>query len=113
MIRDVSTRWNFTIQMLDRALVLRNYVRHWVEKYPAYRGLLLTGDEWLLLEDVLMILQPFRFYTLWISSSQSATIHRSLEVYSAIQLVLQKRLNELQRARLDWKVELRTAVEKM
>ena len=98
--------------MLDRALALRDYVRHWVEKYPAYHGLLLTGDEWLLLEDVLTILQPFRFYPLWISSSQSATIHRSLEVYSAIQLVLQKRLNELKRARLDWKVELRTAVEK-
>jgi hypothetical protein len=87
--------------MLDRALALKVYIRHWVEKYPAYRGLLLTEDEWLLLEDVLTILQPFRFYTLWISSSKSVTIHRSLEVYSAIILRLQHRLDELKHARLD------------
>jgi hypothetical protein len=112
MIRDVSTRWNSTLQMLDRALALKVYIRHWIDKYPAYRGLLLTEDEWLLLEDVLTILQPFRFYTLWISSSKSVTIHRSLEVYSAIILRLQHRLDELKHARLDWKVELRTAMKK-
>ena len=112
MIRDVSTRWNSTLQMLDRALSLKLYIRHWVQQYPAYRGLLLTEDEWRLVEDVLIILQPFRFYTLWISSSKSVTIHRSLEVYSSIILRLKGQLDELKHARLDWKVELRNAVSK-
>jgi hypothetical protein len=112
MIRDVSTRWNSTLLMLDRALALKLYIRHWVDNYPAYRGLLLTEDEWLLLEDILTILQPFRFYTLWISTTKTITIHRSLEVYSAIILRLERRYEELKHARLDWKVELRTAIAK-
>src|SRR5918912_538745 len=98
--------------MLDRVLSLKVYIRHWVQQYPAYHGLLLTEDEWRLVEDVLIILQPFRFYTLWISSSKSVTIHRSLEVYSSIILRLQRRLGELKNARLDWKVELRITIDK-
>ena len=112
MIRDVSTRWNSTLLMLDRALALKGYIRYWVERYPAYRGLLLTEDEWLLVEDVLEILYPFRFYTLWISTTKSVTIHRSLEVYNSIILHLKRRSDELKDASLDWKVELREAIEK-
>jgi len=111
MIRDVSTRWNSTLAMLERAYALRVFIIHWVTQFPKhhrYQPLLLSPEEWSLIEYIMTVLKPLRQYTLWISTTSTITIHKSLAVYNEIINNFDGVIESLQRKRKPWKVEVRT-----
>ena len=47
-IMDVKTRWNSTLELLERAYRLREFTLNWLQnpKYSEYRPLFTTQDEW-------------------------------------------------------------------
>ncbi|KAF9003848.1 hypothetical protein BDZ89DRAFT_924393, partial [Hymenopellis radicata] len=45
-IRDVTTRWNYTHAMIERATLLREAFDQWVFERPELRVLLLSQKDW-------------------------------------------------------------------
>ena len=64
LIYDIKTRWNSTLNMLERALRLKDFTREWIKDYPSYTPLWSTPSEWKQVEYILQVLEPIRFYTL-------------------------------------------------
>jgi len=60
-IIDVKTRWNSTLELLDRAYRLWEITREWLQspKYSEYRPLFTTQDEWTIVKYVMEVLRPF------------------------------------------------------
>ena len=69
-VQDVSTRWNSTYLMLERAC----HIKHSLQLYTANNDDLpiLTANQWNLCEKMLRILQPFLEITKQVSSEQSS-----------------------------------------
>ncbi|KAF8180717.1 hypothetical protein K438DRAFT_2167280 [Mycena galopus ATCC 62051] len=57
VIRDVKTRWNYTEAMITRGLLLRKAIDQWVFDREELRPLLLTTDEWKMLQSLGKILK--------------------------------------------------------
>jgi hypothetical protein len=60
-IRDVKTRCNSTLELLERAYRLREFTRQWLQnpKYSEYRPQFTTQDEWTIVNYVMEVLRPF------------------------------------------------------
>jgi len=61
LIMDVKTRWNSTLELLERAYRLREFRRKWLQnpKYSEYWPLFTTQDEWTIVKYVMEVLRPF------------------------------------------------------
>ncbi|KAF8144560.1 hypothetical protein K438DRAFT_1631643 [Mycena galopus ATCC 62051] len=57
VIRDIKHRWNYTEAMLMRANILSKAIDQWVARQPSLRPLLLTPEDWKLLDDLRNILR--------------------------------------------------------
>ena len=75
LIKDVVTRWNYTCNMAERFLRLRQFVTEVInktkERKKAYSKYILISDEVLLVEQMLLVLEPIREITIMISDSGS------------------------------------------
>ena len=64
LIYDVKTRWNSTLNMLARALRMKDFSREWIREYELYMPLWSTSGKWKQVEYILEVLKPIRLYTL-------------------------------------------------
>jgi len=67
-ILGVKTKWNSTLELLERAYLLREFTQEWFKnpKSSEYRPLVTTQDEWTIVKYILEVLWSFRYWTLWV-----------------------------------------------
>ena len=82
-MQDVTTRWNSTFLMLQRAKRLQTIY----DKYCSECGLsdlVLTEDEWKQIDYLLSITQPFFNFTSVLSKTKDITIHIVFSIYNQL-----------------------------
>jgi len=113
LIMDVKTRWNSTLELLERAYRLREFTREWLQnpKYSEYRPLFTTQDEWTIVKYVMEVLRPFRYWTLWMSKWHTVTLHHVITVYNDVFDHMDSVMWALAKKKTQWKEDLFFAVK--
>jgi len=75
LLYDVTTRWNSTLNMMERSVRLREFTKDWLQTYAEFTPLWSPQDEGRQIEYILELLQLVRFWTLWMSKTRGVTIH--------------------------------------
>ena len=109
---DVKTRWNSPLNMLERSLRLREFTKDWLQTYAQFTPLWSTPEESRQIEYILEVLQPIRFCTLWMSKTCGVTIHWVFQAYQDIFDHLEMQISQLERKRMQWKVDIREGLVK-
>jgi len=112
-IMDVKTRWNSTLELLERAYQLREFTQEWLKnpKYSDYRPLFTTQDESTIVEYVMEVLWPFRYWTLWMSKRHTVTLHNVITVYNDMFDHMDGVMQALAKKKTQWKEDLFFAVK--
>jgi hypothetical protein len=110
---DVKTRWNSTLGLPERAYRLRESTCKWLPnpEYSEYRPFFTTQDEWTIVKNVMEVLRPFRYWTLWISKRHKVTLHHVITVYNAMFDYMDGVMRALAKKRTQWKEDLFFAVK--
>jgi len=98
--------------MLERSVRLREFTNDWLQTYAECTPLWSTPEEWRQIEYILEVLQPIRFWTLWLSKTLGITIHRVFQVYQDIFDHLEMQISKLEQKRMQWKVDIREGLVK-
>jgi len=112
LLYNVKTRWNSTLNMLERSVWLQEFTKDWLQTYAEFTPLWSTPEEWRQIEYILEVLQPIRFWTLWMSKTRGITIHRVFQVYQDIFDHLEMQIFKLEQKRMQWKVDIRESLVK-
>jgi len=109
----VKTRWNSTLELLERAYRLREFTREWLKnpKYSHYRPLFTTQDEWTIVKYVMEVLRPFRYWTHWMSKRHTVTLHHVITVYNDMFDHMDGVMRALAKKKTQWKEDLFFAVK--
>lgn len=112
LVLDVKTRWSSTLTMLERSYRLRWYTRKFLEQddYSNFRGLYLTDQEWKVVEYLMEILRPFRYWTMWMSMRRQITLHRVLYLYDDMLNHIDSVLKVLKNKKYFWKCQMHDAM---
>jgi len=112
-IMDVKTRWNSTLELLERAYRLREFTRKWLQnpKYSEYWPLFTTQDEWTIVKYVMEVLRPFRYWTLWMLKRHTVTLHHGITVYNDMFDHMDGVMRALAKKKTPWKEDLIFAVK--
>jgi len=112
-IIDVKTRWNSTLELLERAYRLREFTREWLNNPTdsQYRSLYKTEDESTTVKYVIEVLMPFRYWTLWMSKRHTITLHHVITVYNHMFDHMDGVLRALAKKKTKWKEDLYFAVK--
>jgi hypothetical protein len=107
-IMDVKTRWNSTLELLERAYRLREFTREWLKtpKYSDYRPLFTAQDEWIIVKYVMEVLLLFRYWTLWMSKRHTITLHHVITVYNDMFDHMDGVMRALAKKKTQWKEDL-------
>ena len=110
---DVKTCWNSTLELLERANCLREFIRERLPhpKYSEYQPLFTTQDEWTMVKYVMEALRPFRYWTLWMSKRHTVTLHHVITVYNDMFDDMDGVMRALAKKRTQWKEDLFFAVK--
>ena len=83
-ILDVKTRWNTTLQLLENAYRLQEFVPKWLQnpRHSDHRPLFTTQAEWTTVKYVMEVLRPFRYWTAWMTRRHTVTLHHLITVYN-------------------------------
>jgi len=112
-IMDVKRRWNSTLELLKRAIRLREFTREWLQnpKYAECWPLFTTQNEWTIVKYVMEVLRPFRYWTLWISKRHTVTLHHVITVYNDMFDHMDGVMRALAKKKTPWKEDLFFAVK--
>ena len=112
-IMDVKTRWNSSLELLDRAYCLWEFTREWLQnlKYSDHWPLFTTQDEWTIVKYVMEVLRPFRYWTLWMSKRHTVTLHHVITVYNDMFDHMDGVMRAWAKKRTQWKEDLFFAVK--
>jgi len=112
-IMDVKTRWNWTLELLKCAYRLHEFTREWLENpnYSDYQPLFTTQDEWTIVKNVMEVLRPFRYWTLWMSKRHTVTLHHVITVYNDMFDHMDGVMRALAKKKTQWKEDLFFAVK--
>jgi len=112
LLYDVKTRWISTLNMLERTGRLREFTKDWLQTYAEFTPRWSTPEQWRQIEYILEVLQPIRFWTLWMSKTRGVTNHRVFQVYQDILDHLEMQISKLERKRMQSKVYIREGLVK-
>ena len=73
LIKDICTRWNSTLYMLQRCVLLQKYITH-VLAESKYAHLVPSADEWLAAEKLCALLKPFQIATDFLQGEKYPTL---------------------------------------
>ncbi|PPR01987.1 hypothetical protein CVT24_011114 [Panaeolus cyanescens] len=90
VVRDVATRWNFTVEMGKRGLMLRKAIEKWTFETPECRDMMLSSDDWDTLAKIVDLLEPFLLATKSMSTSSQPTIPFVLPTWLSLRRELEK-----------------------
>jgi len=112
-ILDVKTRWNLTLELLERAYRLREFTREWPNnpKDSDYWPLFTTQDEWTIVKYVMEVLRPFRYWTMWMLKWHTVTLHHVITVYNHMFDNMDGVMRALAKKKTQWKEDLFFAVK--
>jgi len=104
-ILDVKTRWNSTLELLEHANRLHEFIPKWLKnpKYSDYRPLFTTQDEWTIVKCVMEVLRALWYWTLWMSKGHSITLHHVITVYNDILDHMDGIMRALAKKQTPWK----------
>ena len=71
---DITTRWNYTYYMIERALEIKSFLVHLTPNLRVLTDNWPTDDEWITLSNLLELLAPFAMITKVISAANYPTI---------------------------------------
>ena len=95
---DTVTRWNSTLDMIERGLKKRDDLEVFIAKLDLERDVFkrvpledrLSTDDWLILAETADILKPFKDLTIWLQSRAEDAVQGSVwETLPAIELLLE------------------------
>jgi len=112
LLYDVKTQWNPTLHMLERSVQLREFTKDGLQTYAEFTPLRSTPKEWRHIEYILEVLQPIRFWTLWMSKTRGVTIHQVFQVYQDMFDNLEIQISKLEQKRIQWKIDIREGLVK-
>jgi hAT family C-terminal dimerisation region/Domain of unknown function (DUF4413) len=104
---DITTRWNYTYYMIERALEIKPLLVHLISNLQSLSNNWPTDEEWEILTNLLELLAPFALITKVISASSYPTIgevkwlflgiKNHLEKPRSDDYSLQEQINEMKR----------------
>jgi len=98
--------------MLESSVQLREFTMDSLQTYAEFTPLWSTPEELWQIEYILKVLQPIRYWTLWMSQTRGVTIHRVFQVYQDIFDYLEMQISKLERNRMQWKIDIREGLVK-
>lgn len=113
LILDVPTRWNSTLYMLERALLLKKAYMMYVDNETSLRNCKINSDEWSTMEQIIKLLKPLESATVLLSTSQYTSISAVIPTYRCILLRMNQTIATLEgRALVPAAQAIKTKIEK-
>ena len=114
-VQDNDTRWSGTCHMIQRGIYLRAAIDPWVATKEELREFALSEREWELAEFLLRFLEPFRYATTIIQTSERPTLHKTFVMYEKLfnNLDNVKAIFENMSIVPEWFEEVRVAIDNM
>lgn len=81
LLRDVRTRFNSTLIMIQRAKEMKNPFDMTLSCIPKLRKYVLNKEEWEMIDELIKLLSPFKEATVMLSNEHSPTMSRLASVY--------------------------------
>ena len=75
LIKDIRTRWNSTLFMLQRCILLKDAINH-VLAESKYANLVPSAEQWLAAEKLSALLKPFQIATDFLQGEKYPTLGR-------------------------------------
>jgi len=84
---DVDTRWNYTLVMLEAAILNRAALKAFIKNHPEIAHLSFDNERWKRLKQIRDLLKPFEEHTLFVSREEP-TLHRLPNLYHQLEKLL-------------------------
>lgn len=81
---DIKTRWNSTLEMLERAQFLKNPLNSTISSFASLKEFGITSDAWMTIDQIIKLLQPFRDATKHMSVEKVPTLADTVVAYNAL-----------------------------
>jgi len=112
-IMDVRTHLDSTLQLLQCAFRWSEITCEWLKnpKCSDHRPLFTTHDPLTIVDYVMEVLGPFRYWTLWMSKTHTVTLHHVITAYNDMFNHMDRVMRAFAKERTPWKEDLFFAVK--
>jgi len=109
----MKTRWNSTLELLERAYRLQEFTREGLQNppYTHFHPLFTIQDGWTIGKYVMEVLRPFRYWTLWMLKRHTVTLHHMITVYNDMFDHMDGVMRPLAKKNNQWKEDLCFAIK--